>query len=87
MEEAVAWDYPVNPPSAGWSWVNGVVAPPSNPLNPGPTPPAPKGGLDVKLSTGPDAQRTHWQYVFALGLRLQDGRARAIVASYDLGGV
>lgn len=63
-EQAAAWDYPVNPQAGAWSWVNGSMVPPGNPLNPGPTPAAPAGGVDVRLSTGPDAQRTHWQYVF-----------------------
>jgi hypothetical protein len=46
---AAAWNYPVTGQPAEWPWQSL-----SNPLNPEPTPPAPKGGLQVTLSTGPD---------------------------------
>ncbi|ORY22514.1 S-adenosyl-L-methionine-dependent methyltransferase [Naematelia encephala] len=49
------WEYNVNPP-ATWPWLSV-----DTPLNPGPTPPPPRQGLEVKLSTGPQAPRTHWQ--------------------------
>nr|ADE10057.1 AdoMet-MTases [Tremella fuciformis] len=50
------WNYPVNKPFNMWA-----VGSQEPPLNPGPTPPPPPGGLHVRLSTGPDAARTHWQ--------------------------
>ncbi|WVQ78781.1 hypothetical protein IAT38_000872 [Cryptococcus sp. DSM 104549] len=51
-----AWDYSVGGASS-WQW----IAQGQNPLNPGPTPPPPNDGVDVKLSTGPNVPRTHWQ--------------------------
>ena len=45
------WDYPVNKPFNMWSVGSQEV-----PLNPGPTPPPPPGGLHVRLSTGPDGE-------------------------------
>ncbi|WVQ93458.1 hypothetical protein IAU59_000532 [Kwoniella sp. CBS 9459] len=50
-----AWDYPIMPTSS-WQWMTQ-----DPPLNPGPTPPPPADGLNVQLSTGPNAARTHWQ--------------------------
>ncbi|GFZ42528.1 hypothetical protein JCM24511_00244 [Saitozyma sp. JCM 24511] len=50
------WEYAVTAQSAAWPWMSQET-----PLNPGPTPPPPPHGLEVKLSTGPDAPRTHWQ--------------------------
>ncbi|ODN76527.1 hypothetical protein L202_05194 [Cryptococcus amylolentus CBS 6039] len=49
------WGFPVAPSNA-WQWMAQ-----ENPLNPGATPPPPADGLNVALSTGPDAVRTHWQ--------------------------
>lgn len=46
---AAAWNYPVTGQPAEWPWQSLA-----NPLNPEATPPAPKGGLQVTLSTGPD---------------------------------
>jgi histone-arginine methyltransferase CARM1 len=48
-DQTAAWDYSVNGQPAEWPWQSI-----SNPLNPEPTPPAPKGGVQVTLSTGPD---------------------------------
>ncbi|KAK8861606.1 hypothetical protein IAR55_002429 [Kwoniella newhampshirensis] len=50
-----AWNYPVMPANS-WQWMTQ-----DSPLNPAPPPPAPGEGLNVKLSTGPSAPRTHWQ--------------------------
>nr|XP_031862897.1 uncharacterized protein CI109_001371 [Kwoniella shandongensis]KAA5529969.1 hypothetical protein CI109_001371 [Kwoniella shandongensis] len=50
-----AWNYPIMPANS-WQWMTQ-----DSPLNPAPTPPAPKDGLNVILSTGPSAPRTHWQ--------------------------
>ncbi|KAK4690036.1 type I protein arginine methyltransferase, partial [Tremellales sp. Uapishka_1] len=50
------WNYSVNATTAQWPWLTQ-----ENPMNPGPTPVPPKDGLEVVLSTGPNATRTHWQ--------------------------
>ena len=47
-----AWEYPIMPPPNPWPW----MAAQDNGLNPAPTPEPLPGGLDVKLSTGPDGQ-------------------------------
>ncbi|BEJ16028.1 hypothetical protein CspHIS471_0506330 [Cutaneotrichosporon sp. HIS471] len=51
-EAEAAWEYPV---TQTWPW----SAEP--PLNPNPTPEAPRRGVKVSMSTGPNALRTHWQ--------------------------
>ncbi|WWC87917.1 uncharacterized protein L201_002817 [Kwoniella dendrophila CBS 6074] len=53
--EDPAWNYPIQS-SSNWQWMTQ-----ESPLNPGPTPIPPRDGLAVKLSTGPNAARTHWQ--------------------------
>ncbi|RXK35882.1 histone-arginine methyltransferase CARM1 [Tremella mesenterica] len=50
------WDFPVSSSPASWLWGTQDSA-----LNPPPTPSAPINGLHVRLSTGPNAPRTHWQ--------------------------
>lgn len=54
--ELEAWDFSVGSSAQTWPWMQA-----ENPLNPANPPPAPKGGLDVQLSTGPNVPRTHWQ--------------------------
>ena len=47
-----AWNYPIMPPPNPWPWMTAQ----DNGLNPTPTPDPLPGGLDVKLSTGPDGK-------------------------------
>lgn len=41
--------------SNSWPWLS------TEPMNPNDQPPAPRHGVKVTLSTGPNAPRTHWQ--------------------------
>ena len=52
-----AWEYNVMPPANAWPWMPST----ESGLNPAPTPLPPRRGLDVKMSTGPNAPRSHWQ--------------------------